>query len=342
MNELIVINVLSKWHLYCAEALIESRGYLNKGVDCVVFALFHEPSGSFRVTQNDLSIINNLTNVYFFQIKRADEQNEKINTVLSSNYPYNRMLMISPRELNLRQVMATRKISNREYVIVDEGLGSYYTKRLWDLEGKALGRKVSFKTKVKNGCEQIMRCNATKWNILRKKGDEWIVNYDVTEALSRYFMMQEKSNIVDAEGVKDGIDIYISDNLSIMSKSNEYELDFYSKVYNYIRERNNDVGKNIYFKPHPNELRRNELIDELKHIGFQILNTRTSTEDLCNRYSMTVYGLCSTSLVTAGLLFGQNVMTLIGLLDRSCLNEYGSLRTSEFLDITQNITEIKR
>ena len=343
MERLIVVNVISKWHLYCAESFLTSICDVSNHRDrIVVFVLYHSPSSKFRVKENDsnyIKIIDN--NARFCFVEKTKDQVTILEEEICNN-SFSSMVMISPRQMNLYQVRPTIKIPKKSYILIDEGIGNYYSKKLWNLESKALGNQVGFKLFAKQALKKcyvnILCRKISRWGLLEKRESEWYVRNDVAEAMWSYFHKFAEKTVDEEDLFKDGV-MYVSDNLSIMTNDPNYEFVYYKSVYEHICQ---GEKKTIWFKPHPNELNRQSFIEQMNSIGFKIFENSNAYEDLCNKYSIDTYGLCSTSLLTGSTIFKQNVHSFCDCIDRERLNEYGNRRVEEFRHITANIQDIVR
>ena len=345
MNKLVVINVLSKWHLYCAEAYLSSINTdMNNNHRVVAFIHYHVPSKNFRVQESDFNytyLLDSKPSINF--IKTSGEQKTVLRKVMSEEL-YSTLVMISPRQMNLYQVLPTMPIRKREYILVDEGIGNYYSRKLWNLESMALGNNLNkimyIKQLIKKAVVSTICHHTTRWGLLKEGNKGWEPQDDVAASMRKYFDNYVKK-IIDIDANKiEGDCVYLSDNLGIMVSEPEYEFDFYRMVYLAIRERYN--SSNVWFKPHPNEKNRIGFIDRIKKIGFQVYEDTYAYENLCNSFSFFSFGLCSSSLLNGAVIFQRDVFSFSQTIKKDSLNEYGQRRIEEFQNITKNVSGLTR
>ncbi len=343
MNEIVIVNVISKWHVYGAESVLQTLE-MNEKTQVIVFIQYHTPSGRYRVSKNDFVFLNSKSvQAEYMFVKEASEQLRFLKTFLEKQKNKDTHLtMLSPNQMNMWQVMGSLGIPNRDYVILDEGMGTYYSKVLWGLETNALIGNKNTKS-VKSMLLECIRkvilnvfCRTTTDNRILKYADEkWTPDAAVLQNYRDYFV-NWKDKKIDVP-VDDGDVVFVSDNLKYMLKDSRYEEILYKKIYQILCER--FCHAKIYFKPHPNEINDHKL-SMLSEIGFVIFEQDYSYEEIVNAYNVNSCGFGSTSLMTAALIFNRNAYSLFSIIPEDYLNEYGRQKREENKNIVENIRNL--
>lgn len=345
MNSMVIINVISKWHVYGAESYLRQL-ILSEKVnikEVYVFVQFHYPSSRFRVTKGDFIYINKLDlrrEIYF--IEKPSKQDEILQQMMNDRAGKSSLIMISARDMNIWQIWGTRRFKNRRYIIIDEGMGNYYSAKLWKLENAALKNRLSEQKGMKEILKEIIRkllknilCRKVQEKkLLIKQGKELFINKNIAQNYKTYFD-EVRIHFMNLP-IKDGDVIFLSDNLRLMLTESIQEVVVYEQVFQHLKKMY--PGKRLWFKPHPTEISDHK-IERFKDIGFQILDCLEAYEDICCKYDVITCGFGSTCLLTAAAIFNRTVYSYINFISQA--NSYGILKEKEFLDITKHIEKIE-
>lgn len=347
MKTIVFINVISKWHVYGAESYIKqlicSGNYQITKI--YIFVQYHHPSNKFRVANNDFIYINKLENVdlkYYF-IKAPSDQNSIIRTLCKRERNNTQLIMVSAKEMNIRQLIGTYDFAKRKYIIIDEGMGENYSRKLWKLETQVLNNSSDnplFSVWIKNVIRKIIIkfiCKEVENHKILKKMDRCFHTDDeVIKAYREYFSSIKSQSIADLP-LRGGDIVFVSDNLSIMLSDVEEAANIYCLVYNNLEKK--FPNANIWFKPHPNEKTNNMMINKLSEFGYSILICDYAYENICCKYDVITCGFGSTSLLTSATVFNKKAYSYINYVCPA--NSYGKLKKKEFLEIIRDINNLE-
>lgn len=338
---LIIVSLVSNWHLYCAEAYLKYNTSITDKDKLIVFINYHKPSERFRIKKEDCLFLKNL-NTSFYYIKDSNTINDTIKQ-LHKNI-ITEVCILSPKDINLHLLMAVRKINNIICVQFDEGVGTYYSAKLWNLESKMLGNYTKFqdtKEIIKKIIVSILCTQVNKWGLLCDIEGSLIVSKKFVNSMKQYFSCYNICSLEIKEDIHDNDYIFISDNLSLMIDNSHYEILFYEKIFKILKKINKNK-MDVWFKPHPNELKRTKFINNIENIGYKVIKSNISSESLFQNRQVKCVGIGSTSLLTASLLFNLCTYTTIDILDIDMLNEYGTNKKCEYSNIIADIKKIVR
>lgn len=345
MESLVIINVVSKWHVYGAESYL--RYILNNNIYKIkkvfIFIQFHDKSGKYRVSKNDFVYLNlqKDMNVYFFFVKNQKVQYKFLSIYNKRDLEKFILIMISAKNLNVRQLLSTCKFRNRKYILIDEGMGSYYSAKLWNLEIQSLKPKTKIqqlenviKDEIRKFLCLLICRDVTVNNLLIHKKNTFKLNEMVSINYREYFS-QISTNSLKLP-IENGDVVFVSDNLELMLNDEEEEMNVYKIIYNEIRKR--FQNKRIWIKPHPNEIADKK--DQIfLNIGFDIIECNSSYEEICSQYDVITCGIGSTTLLTTATIFRKPAFSFFLLLKN--INEYGRMKRKEFLNIIREIPGIE-
>ena len=312
----------------------------NMNSEIYTFVQFHHASKSFRISEDDFFVINK-ENVHF--VNELKDQYSILKRILEATPGNINVTMLSPNAVNIWQLLAVYSIKGKKLVIIDEGIGTYYSKKMWDLETRILrqGRRKNPLSNLKNIGRKIVYFTSDikreEFKLLSTCDGELYPNEVICCNYRKY--MESRMRLPGIRNI--GVNtqwILASDNLSLYFTEEQSIADVYKELLEKIKNIHPNIK--LIFKPHPNEKKDYEMISRLASLGFEVIETDISFEEMIAYDDFLPCGFCSTSLITSALVFDKRCICLVELLPTDHLSEYGKLKIEEFRRITKNIRNI--
>lgn len=317
-KNIIIIKVLSRFHLYGAFSYIIDKELINYDNDILIVSEPMPGTNLYRVDENDVSILKN-SNISF--VKIPDIRYEKIKT-------YKSITVINPLSIPYKFLIKIFKAGNLKkirIIEVDEGIGTIRSKKDWKeirlQQYKGIKKAVasiydSFKYLCFLVLKLIMIRKESSYFLFTIENDVIVPKQNVLSSYQKYFLLTKN---IEYEILKTENNIIIvSDLLYAYLKSPEDEVKVYNMVIEKIKRKHPNAT--IYIKPHPREV--NSFFDKNRQkINCELILENISAENLFNNNSIEcVYGFCSTSLLTSSLFFNIPSISLVDCLPTDCIN----------------------
>jgi len=309
----VVMNIVSKFHLYGAVAYCNEHNLLNDTTRIIVIRQFHILSNKFRVDNNDC---DKFFHDSYELVDYYSNQTEKLSEIIVSKINFkevNKLYFIgvmNPPYLLLPKVYVHNKFHRIYCASIDEGTASYIsTKRIVMMN--TVGKKHKNLTVIlKNnifyqgirviifGLINFFMIKENEKLFLMTKTKNGYTPNDYTIGLYRKVFNLIK--MPKLKVLKEPSVIFLSDCLKNKIKNPDAEAKILNNVVKQIKNKLN--CKSVYFKPHPNEMQNLDYFKE--NLNCNILTENISAEELFNNNDIVgVVSFSSTALITAALFF---------------------------------------
>lgn len=335
-RKLCIALVVSKWHLYGLEAYLLENNINSQNTDIHIFIAYHEPSRAYRVSESDFKVIDSKKS----SINYIKSSNEIFSYIQRNNLVKEKeVLLLNPLEIPLKLIfkLYKAKVKKLDIHILDEGMGTYVSKKIWNqsTENQKISKDNRLKKELKKYIGIILQIviKPNRHFLYNVERGKLSLNCNIANSYKNYFKVL-RSDESKIDEIQNGDILLVSDNLSFICKSKTDEIKQYQNIVNALRDKY--PNKKIFLKPHPNELNELSKFNSLNSIS--ILDRKISFEDLVNNNKIDyIMGFCSTSLLTGKSLFNKECYCLNLLLDNSLLSDFGKEYTKYFLDLIEDI-----
>ncbi|OQX80253.1 MAG: hypothetical protein B6D56_05525 [Candidatus Omnitrophica bacterium 4484_70.1] len=272
------------------------------------------------------------------------------------------LIIISVRSPNISflEIFKNKYIENRYkpvYFIIDEGFGTYVSKRAWKIVGELDNRKkLSYFNYLKNIEDRIrkeiinnfFKKLVTKYIglenrfLLSNRNDKLIPNLSIVNSYKNIFL-KRRIILLKSDNFKN----IFSSAIILTSPFSEYKLatlEYELKILNNVVNILIQKGYNIIIKPHPREFDGKYIfiLKKYKSSRVKVTHKDFPAEDLfCILNPLCVIGYTSTALITANIIFNLPVISVYRIfLNGNDLKRISILKKtgmSEFKKLTEGM-----